>query len=788
MNILAPLLLPADVAVTPARKLTAQVRRRLGCTKEDWTISRRGHRGPALVVDAAAAEILLRFRAPTRIVDLVLAASGAAESEPEAFLEELYPLVRRVLAAGLLVHPEQSEASPIVPTLAIGDRFAGFEILANLQTLNDIEVYQGSGPKGLAALKIERPTAASEARQADALPWEAVVLRRLAGAVAPRLLASGKRLGRRFLALSWWPGVDAAARAAELREADDRQGILELLRAVTAAYRLLDERGVVHGDVHPSNVLVDRAGAVRLIDFALAEVRGRARSVPLGRAGVPFFYEPELAAALLAGTTPPTASPGSDQYALGALLYYLASGVYYLDFSLRREVGLRQIVEDAPLRFTQQRVAAWGSLETVLRRALAKRAEERYPDITELAAALEQVSVPQRRPRLQVKDAGRALLASTLELLDPEAPLFASSLPRPTASVNFGMAGIAYGLYRIALAREEPRILAMADLWSRRALAVGDRDEGFYDDSELTPAVLGKVSPYHCPSGPLAVWAFVVHAAGDEPGERAATTAFLASSAGSSPHPDLTTGTAGVLLTVASLLELDPGRSGPTATALLDRGRELLAGLWQRLDREPPVELARKLANLGMAHGWAGYLYATLRFCRAAGEALPGTFGERLAQLASCSHAWGRGARWRWHGTAHEAWDFPAMPGWCNGSAGFVQLFDLAAAIGIDGCRELAEGAAWHAWETPAGGADLCCGLAGRAYALLAHHRATGEASWQARARLLAARAFQEPATERAHSLYRGTLGVAVLAAELETPEEASMPFFGEEGWSPRQD
>jgi serine/threonine-protein kinase len=126
------------------------------------------------------------------------------------------------------------------------------------------------------------------------------------------------------------------------------------------------------------------------------------------------------------------------------------------------------------------------------------------------------------------------------------------------------------------------------------------------------------------------------------------------------------------------------------------------------------------------------------------------------------------------------------MPGWCNGSAGFVFLWTLAhRELGDPAWLALAEAAAMNAWESPDGNGSLCCGLGGRAYALLNYHRHAGGPEWLARARDLANRAALdvEKASEREDSLYKGSIGVALLAADLARPEAAAMPFFEEEGW-----
>ena len=119
----------------------------------------------------------------------------------------------------------------------------------------------------------------------------------------------------------------------------------------------------------------------------------------------------------------------------------------------------------------------------------------------------------------------------------------------------------------------------------------------------------------------------------------------------------------------------------------------------------------------------------------------------------------------------------------------------LTAAYSVfhdDAYLRLAERAAWHAWESTDSISNLCCGLAGQAYGLINFYKHTGESIWSDRARELALRAAawdtgRYVAMKLApDSLYKGEMGVALLAAEVSVPQMASMPFFEPEGWGPR--
>jgi serine/threonine protein kinase len=71
--------------------------------------------------------------------------------------------------------------------------------------------------------------------------------------------------------------TDHAARRRQPWHPDWWAAALELARALLDAYVGLHERGIVHADVHPKNVLVASGGAVTLIDFGFARVPGDPR-------------------------------------------------------------------------------------------------------------------------------------------------------------------------------------------------------------------------------------------------------------------------------------------------------------------------------------------------------------------------------------------------------------------------------------------------------------------------------------------------------------------------------
>ena len=211
--------------------------------------------------------------------------------------------------------------------------------------------------------------------------------------------------------------------------------------------------------------------------------------------------------------------------------------------------------------------------------------------------------------------------------------------------------------------------------------------------------------------------------------------------------------------------------------ALRARGDQVIDAMWRELDTLPAIAEAG-IEYLGIAHGWAGFLYASLLWSEVSGSEVQAGIERRLEELGRLAMPTGRGVEWPW---LLQRGSQMTMPGWCNGTCGYVFLWNLAhQRLGRSEYAELAERSAWHAWEATEPGPSICCGLGGRAYSLLNQYRHTGERGWLQRAERLAHRAVVDGDrnSEFPHSLYKGAFGLAILLADLDAPEQSAMPFF----------
>jgi eukaryotic-like serine/threonine-protein kinase len=775
MNITGPLELAPDLAFVPLAALPAAIREKLGAA-DGYAMTRPAGRAPSTFVDEDAAALLREFAGPSTIADAVLRYSAGRGLDPGRVLEDSYPALRRCLDGGYLVEP--GARAVFADAVAVGERVAGGIVLRRVQALEDSEIYQlALDDGGLAALKVLRcdrsPSLAATFRR------EAAVLRHLDGTAAPRLLRTGAAGDNPWLLLEWCDGAPAARAAATLRRSRDADaGVLAMCRRIARAYAGLHARGVVHGDAHPGNLIVSPTGEVRIVDFGLARWAGlEAAEAEPPRGGVPTYVAPDHAEAMRTGTAAGPATAASELYCLAVVFYELLTGDGYLDFAVDEPELLRQIAEDPPLPFARLGRASWPEVERPLTAALAKEAAGRPASVAALERLLA-VAVP---PAGGPAGALDRLLDSVLADSRPGGRWFTGGVPTaPLASVAYGSAGLAVALHHVAVVRDDAELDALAEEWALRAAVDATGDRAFEaPEYELTEAITGRVTPYHRLSGIHAVQALVSHALADPDARQRALDGFLAESRPACENVDLVLGRSGTLLGASMLHEALRGSRHADLGGLTALGDETLRGIWAELDAQPPVAEGTRLRHLGIAHGWAGFLLATLRWCATTGAPRPAALEDRLDQLAVLAVPAGAGLRWPW-ATDVEA----TMPGWCNGSAGFVHLWTAADAAYRDSrWAGLAERAGWDAYVTPAI-AQLCCGLSGQAYGLLELYRHTGERRWLTAATELAERAASDVLDGRAEgcisgSLHKGEIGIAVLAADLARPEAASMPFFG---------
>ncbi len=181
-----------------------------------------------------------------------------------------------------------------------------------------------------------------------------------------------------------------------LLDAIREDGPLDPVRAVHVATQICGSladahaRGVVHRDLKPGNVMLTRRGNdpsfVKVVDFGLVKVLTPDEELDLTQSGVmvgsPRYMAPEQVLGRQVGTT-------ADVYSLGAVLFHMVTGKPPFDGESKFEVLQAQVHQAPPsVRETYPWCAVSRELEAIIMRCLAKKPDERFATMDELAGAL----------------------------------------------------------------------------------------------------------------------------------------------------------------------------------------------------------------------------------------------------------------------------------------------------------------------------------------------------------------------------------------------------------------
>ncbi len=279
------------------------------------------------------------------------------------------------------------------PILTLGK----FEILDAIGSGGMATVYRArvAGPMGFekpAAVKVLQDDAASDPELVRMFIDEARLGARLSHPNIASVLDFGEVDGRYFLAMEYVDGPSlvkllkqgAGRKARRLDPAAAVHVAASLLRALAYAHALQDDQrkpmGVVHRDVSPQNVLVDRQGQVKLCDFGIATGSYRAEHTRVGVVkGKAAYMAPEQA-------TGGNLDARTDLYAVGLTLVTMLQGAPAFE---GRETSAVQ--EMAARGLSPEQIMALDapdSLKAVLQRALAAAPADRFENADAFLQAL----------------------------------------------------------------------------------------------------------------------------------------------------------------------------------------------------------------------------------------------------------------------------------------------------------------------------------------------------------------------------------------------------------------
>ncbi|HEX4147627.1 MAG TPA: protein kinase, partial [Pirellulales bacterium] len=319
-------------------------------------------------------------------------------------------------------------------------------------------------------------------------------------------------------------------------------------------------QGVIHRDVKPSNLLLDKKGTVKILDMGLARVDNPLAGPDSGEGltaagsvmGTIDFMSPEQA------LDTAQADARSDIYSLGCTLYFLLTGKkpYDGDTAMKKILAHRE--QPVP-SLAKERPEVPADLEAVYRKLVAKRPDQRYATMREVREALEAVQAG-RRPL------GIGTAASPV----PVAPRMGMQMQTPSTSPAMAGGGATRSKMPLIAAAASILLVLVGGLVVSKMIASGPAEEAVLADAgskqdatrDIEPTAQAALKPATQAASPA-----IAPGEGSQPSPENAVSPAAPSTASPSDTSPSDTGALGSEPIAPSLMPPEPMNS-PTPGSL----------------------------------------------------------------------------------------------------------------------------------------------------------------------------------------------------------------------------
>jgi eukaryotic-like serine/threonine-protein kinase len=279
-----------------------------------------------------------------------------------------------------------------------------FKIGSHVDKRYQLELSLGAGAMGMVFLardvELNEPVALKvilnpglKGPYLDQLKQEIRLARRITHKNILRTHDFGMHEGYYYITMEYVQGYDLNRLIKKKGPLDMKMGLL-LARQMCSAIGAAHSEGIIHRDLKPQNTMINRGGILKIMDFGLAvqneqlDTGASESDAPEGFAknamiGTPNFMSPEQFSNVEVDLR-------ADIYSLGVILFYMFTG--QLPFKAETLWQLAQMhIKEPPPKLKTVRPDAPEALEALIEKALAKKRDDRFQTVNDLANALARV-------------------------------------------------------------------------------------------------------------------------------------------------------------------------------------------------------------------------------------------------------------------------------------------------------------------------------------------------------------------------------------------------------------
>jgi serine/threonine protein kinase len=189
--------------------------------------------------------------------------------------------------------------------------------------------------------------------------------------------------------------VDGVTLRQKMRERVSLKETLEITGQAASALAAAHAAGIVHRDIKPDNIMIRRDGILKVLDFGLAKLSMPQGSEAGSEAATMFRTEPGIVMGTPSYMSPEQArgvavDGRTDIWSLGVIIYEMATGKLPFAADTQTDVLVAILNQPVPMTDIFERDAP-AELRRIIEKTLAKKADERYENIEELASDLKRL-------------------------------------------------------------------------------------------------------------------------------------------------------------------------------------------------------------------------------------------------------------------------------------------------------------------------------------------------------------------------------------------------------------